>query len=240
MTLNKLGIFVGILMWVSAAQADLISEFEPNPDGSDPTNQMVELEGTPNASYNFTLLTIEGDGSAPGVIDRAATVSGTFDANGFDVAMVPDFENPAFTLVVADGFTGAVGDDLDTDDDGVLDVTPWTSVCDALGIPDSLSGDTLYGSSLGGADFTYHDDPAIDSEPVLVYRDDATGNWVAIYEDDQTQGSYFGFNLDGTADGNTYSSVPTTYGGPNIIVPEPSSWMLIMLAGLSLIGIRRK
>ena len=32
------------------------------------------------------------------------------------------------------GFTGANGDDLDTDDDGTLDSTPWTSVVDAVSL----------------------------------------------------------------------------------------------------------
>ena len=113
----------------ASVSADLISEFQSNPSGADPANQDVELSGDAGAAFDLWILTLESDGFN-GTVDRATNVTGTYDSAGLAVVSVADLENPSFTMVLVDGFTGAVGDDLDTDDDGVLDVTPWGTVMD--------------------------------------------------------------------------------------------------------------
>ncbi len=42
------------------------------------------------------------------------------------------------TLMLVSGFTGAVSDDLDIDNDGVLDSTPWTEMVDAVSVVVSI------------------------------------------------------------------------------------------------------
>lgn len=102
---------IGLLLLVTLsgglqAQA-LISEFQPNPAGTDPSDQTFELSGTPDAAFSGWILSIESDqGYASGTVDRATAVSGTFDANGLLTVSVPDLENPSFTVVLLDDFTG--------------------------------------------------------------------------------------------------------------------------------------
>ncbi|MCB8985658.1 MAG: lamin tail domain-containing protein, partial [Ardenticatenaceae bacterium] len=55
-------------------------------------------------------------------------------------------ENGTVTLLLVDVFTGTVGTDLDTDDDGVFDLTPWSRIIDAIAIDDGGSGDLTYTS----------------------------------------------------------------------------------------------
>ena len=80
------------------------------------------------------VLVIDSDGGGdPGLIEQAFQV-GTTDGAGFVVdspslANRPSLNNGTKTLLLVTGSTGvAVGLDLDTNDDGILDVTPWTSV----------------------------------------------------------------------------------------------------------------
>lgn len=46
---------------------------------------------------------------------------------------VTDRTNEGFTLLLVKGFTGSALDDLDTNDDGTLDVQPWTEITDSVG-----------------------------------------------------------------------------------------------------------
>jgi len=69
------------------------------------------------------------------------------------------FENSDnVTHLLVANFTGAVNDDLDTDDDGALNATPWSAVVDAIGLiettlPPADSGeDWAYGAALGFSD----------------------------------------------------------------------------------------
>ena len=41
-------------------------------------------------------------------------------------------------------FTGALGNDLDTDNDGTLDVTPWSAIADGIGVKDNGTSDLNY------------------------------------------------------------------------------------------------
>ena len=55
--------------------------------------------------------------------------------------------------MIVDGFTGAVGDDLDIDDDGVLNVTPWTAVLDSVaGVDGDANPDLSYSDTIIPAD----------------------------------------------------------------------------------------
>lgn len=144
------------------------------------------MSDTPNFDMTgLTIVVIEGDDSGDGtgvagVIDQALSLSGrSTGANNlflwkssavgtppftpadpatvvFAQDFVPDLENGANTFLIVEGFTGSVGQDLDTGpNDGVLDVQPWTRVVDAIGF---TSGDVAtgrgytYAAQLGGQD----------------------------------------------------------------------------------------
>ncbi len=143
-----------------------INELRIDQPGSD-SDEYVELVGDPNASFNTLYpgglyYVVLGDGNAlsgSGIIEEIVNLSGqSFDANGFFLLaesnsgnplpgfpdVTPDmtagltFENDDnVTHFLVEGFSGSLGDDLDTDDDGILDVTPWnltTGVVDAVAI----------------------------------------------------------------------------------------------------------
>ena len=172
------------MLFAGQMQADTISEFFGNPPGTDPTDQDVELLGTPNASFDLWIVSIESDpttsdtAAGEGVVDRASNVMGTYDANGIAVVSIPDLENPSFTLILADDFTGTVGDtDIDTDNDGIVDDdSAFVGVQDAIGVLEDV-GDPGYGAQFGGDDFTANGNS---SDPINVFRDGVTGAWYAV------------------------------------------------------------
>ena len=53
-------------------------------------------------------------------------------------------ENGSISLLLVKDFTGSPGTDLDTDNDGVLDSTPWDSIVDAVAVSDGGSSDRHY------------------------------------------------------------------------------------------------
>ena len=166
------------MLFVGQLKADSISEFAPNPPGADPATQEVELLGTPNTQFSLWILSIESDlGGSQGTVDRGEIVSGTYDADGLAVVTIADLENPSFTLILAEDFTGTVGTtDIDTDDDGTIDdASAIVGVMDAIGVLED-EGDPEYGAQLGGVDFTPND-----SEPTLVFRDSTSGVLYAVF-----------------------------------------------------------
>ncbi|MDX2211883.1 MAG: DUF3616 domain-containing protein [Oculatellaceae cyanobacterium bins.114] len=123
----------------------VINEFVFDHTGTD-TNEYIEILGAPNTNYSsFSLLVIEGDsGSAIGNIDRVIPL-GTTDANGFFVASSNNvLENGTQTLLLVENFTGVVNTDLDTNDDGVLDATPWGTIVDSVAVNELKAGDRTY------------------------------------------------------------------------------------------------
>jgi predicted extracellular nuclease len=128
-----------------APSGPLINEFVFNHDGSD-VNEYIEVFGAANTDYaGLTLVAIEGDSSGPGVIDTVLTVGAT-DASGFWLTgfLSNAFENGTISLLLVEGFSGSLGADLDANDDGTLDSTPWTSVLDSVAINDDGTGDLTY------------------------------------------------------------------------------------------------
>ncbi|PHI21162.1 hypothetical protein CEQ90_03845 [Lewinellaceae bacterium SD302] len=214
-----------ILFLLGQLPAQLINEFEPNPVGGDPTNQNVELKGTPGAGFAGMLVSIESDLANIGTVDRLQAISGTFDANGLLVVSVPDLENPSFTLVLTgNDATVVVGDDLDLDNDGSID-NPGDlgTILDAIGIPDEAddADNGVYGVDLGGADFLFTGD-----EPKLVFRDGVNNQWYAINDPDggtvfdlaATMVDPMDFDIDPLA-GSTFGSTnPTTGLAPVTLV----------------------
>ncbi len=131
----------------------VINEFSASTTGS-PDVEWIEVLGSPNSDYStFTLLEIEGD-STKGTIDRTFPV-GTTDGAGFWTTAVGNLsiENGTITLLLVEGFTGAAGDDIDADDDGVIDTAPWTRIVDDVAVDDGGAGDLTYSSTVLGPNY---------------------------------------------------------------------------------------
>jgi len=162
----------------AAAQNVKFNEVMINPPGIDNGNEYIELRSdVPNMSLNgLTIVVIEGDVIPAGTIDQAISLNGlSTGSNGVllwrdsvnvlspapesattvNVAdFVPDLENGANTFLIVEGFTGAVNLDLDIDNDGTLDSTPWTRVVDAFGHREGNAPDFgfQYATQVGGID----------------------------------------------------------------------------------------
>ena len=128
----------------------VINEFVANHTGAD-SEAFIEVFGEPSTDYSaYTVLELEGDGGG-GVIDAALPV-GTTDSAGYWTDP-EDMENGTITILLVEGFSGAEGNDLDTNDDGVLDSTPWTRVVDDVAVTDGGAGDVTYSSTVLAAFF---------------------------------------------------------------------------------------
>lgn len=126
----------------------VINEFVFNHANTD-QSEFIEIHGKPDWDYShLTFVVIEGDaGSSVGVIDAAIAIGKT-NAGGFFKTdfMGNRLENDTQTLLLVDGFTGAQGLDLDSDDDGQLDSPPWTKVVDAVAVVGFAGGRVYAGA----------------------------------------------------------------------------------------------
>jgi hypothetical protein len=134
--------------------------------------EIINTSGGAIPLTDIWLLEIEGDSStAKGVVDMARNLSSlSTGTNGLLMlgegygttmttpwgAMVdpatalgdlgrtpPTMENGGVTFMLVTNFTGTVGLDLDTNDDGVFDITPWTSILDSVGWKDGGAASNL-------------------------------------------------------------------------------------------------
>jgi len=124
----------------------LINEFVFDHVGGD-SNAFIEVSGDPSTSYpDLTIIEIEGDSTGSGVVDAVLPV-GTTNANGYWVSS-EDVENGTVTILLVSNFTGSPGDDLDTDDDGTFDSTPWDEILDGIAVTDGGGSDNTYAVTL--------------------------------------------------------------------------------------------
>jgi predicted extracellular nuclease len=158
----------------SAAPGDpLINEIQVSTSGTD--WEFFELQGIPGTDLSgLTLVGIESDfGSSAGTIDLVVDLTGqSIPADGFWLGISPtgastygvtgelsiadnSFENSTATYFLVSGFTGSQGTDLDGDNDGVLDSTPWGFVLDSINIRDAGATDFDYGASSVGPDGSF-------------------------------------------------------------------------------------
>ena len=164
-------------LFAASANAQKISEFRVDQGGSD-NDEYFELVGTPGASLDGLHYITIGDGAgASGVVEAVVDLNGlSIPADGYFLAVEPTFTlggTPDLTtasgginfensdnvthLLVRD-FTGVANDDLDTDDDGVLDVTPWTEILDSVACQETdpaVAGDQLYSDFAVGPDGSF-------------------------------------------------------------------------------------
>lgn len=141
------GLFTLMLatVWSTSAEAQVavtISEIRIDQPSTD-NDEYFELAGAPGTSLDGLTYVVLGDGTGgSGVVEAVVDLTGlVIPASGYFVAAESSFslgtadltttlnhendDNVTFFLV--EGFTGANADDLDINDDGALDVTPWTA-----------------------------------------------------------------------------------------------------------------
>lgn len=199
----------------------VINEFVADHSGSD-TSEYVEVFGDPSTDYSaYTILEIEGDGAGAGTIDEVVAV-GTTDGNGLWVTPFGSnvYENGTLTLLLVTGFTGALGNDIDADNDGTIDNAPWTAIVDDVGVfGDEDPTDTVYSSTVLDEAF---DDSRVDSPfgPGGASRfpdgidTDSAADW---YRND--------FDVDNSS--TQPGEALNTPGAPNEIVPPPAPTVFI-------------
>ncbi|MFL7795058.1 MAG: hypothetical protein AB8I69_23165, partial [Anaerolineae bacterium] len=156
-----------------AADGVTINEIRTDQPGSD-NDEYFELAGSPGTSLNNLTYLVIGDGSGDtsGVIEAVVELTGTaIPADGYflavestfslggtaDLTTSLNFENSDnVTHLLVEGFTGSNGTDLDTDDDGVLDITPWSSIDDCVALLATVgSGNLTYCATTVGPDGSF-------------------------------------------------------------------------------------
>ena len=219
-----------------------LNEIRIDQPGSDNDEYFELFSDAPESDDLSPLsLIVIGDGSGgSGVIENVTSFSGitspfatgsyflvaeaSFSVGVADFTTELTFENSDnVTFLLVDGFTGMGGDDLDSDDDGVLDAMPWSRVLDAIGLLENIGGIPVdanqeygYGDAFGASV-----GPDGNFVPGHVFRQsDAPGAW-AIGD--------FGLGGDAALD---------TPGAANAI-PEPSVASLYLL-GLACLMSRRR
>ncbi len=145
----------GVANSTSAAPADAaqISEIVLDHTGTD-THEYLEIFGAPESDYSAsTLLVVNGDGN-PGQILRAYP-AGTTDSDGFWATgfLVGQLQDGGVSVLLVESFSGAVGQDLDTNNDGSFETTPWAGIDDSVAIVDGVGGDVAYSAVVLGPGF---------------------------------------------------------------------------------------
>ncbi|OUW04256.1 MAG: hypothetical protein CBD11_00775 [Phycisphaera sp. TMED151] len=154
-----------------------INEVRRDEPGAD-NNDYVEVRGPSGQSMDGISLIIIGDGAGgSGVVEEVINLSGlvvgsdgallicedTFTLGPIALAdLIPEggvnLENSDnITLALVTNFSGSLDQDLDTDDNGTLDATPWLGVVDAVGSVENTDTpptgtEWSYATSLGGED----------------------------------------------------------------------------------------
>ena len=217
-------LFVGMLS-AAVANGQVINEFVADHIGGD-SAEFVEIFGAPNTDYsNLWIVEIEGDAGSTGLIDDGIFQVGTTDANGFWTTPFGAnvIENGNITLLLVSDFTGAVDDDLDTDDDGVLDVTPWSAIIDGIASSDGGDpDDRVYALDLApGFDGSTFQTGGASRIPNGVDTD-TIADWV--------RNDFFGEGLPGLSNNPTSGALNTPGASNELAIPEPGSAVLALLA----------
>ncbi|WP_344292745.1 ExeM/NucH family extracellular endonuclease [Agromyces neolithicus] len=130
-------------------QPTVINEFSASTAGTDV--EFVELLAEPGTDVSGArVLEIEGDaGASLGVVDEVVSFD-ALDSDGRALTWLSAgaLENGTMSLLLVTGFDGALGDDLDADDDGVIDDIDGLTVVDSIAVHDGGAGDLAYGDTV--------------------------------------------------------------------------------------------
>lgn len=110
----------------------VINEFVADHIGTD-VYEYVEVFGTPNTNLaGWSIIEIEADaGGSTGFVDRIMPLTGT-DVNGFDTVVATATENGSLAYYLVQDMVGTIGQDLDVNNDGILDIRPWSIALDSI------------------------------------------------------------------------------------------------------------
>ena len=176
---------LGLLLPAGVAAGQTISEIRIEDPGTPAdTDEYFEIAGTPSTSLSDLTYIVIGDGiGGHGVLEVVVSLSGqTIPGDGYFLAAESGFTlggsvdlttdlsfesaDNVTHLLVRD-FSGQDNTDLDTDNDGVLDLTPWSEIVDCVALMDRIvGGDLTYCATRVG--------PNQGSVPSHVYLD---GGW---------------------------------------------------------------
>lgn len=131
----------------------VLNELRVDQPGTD-NDEFVEILVPPGSSLDGVSLVVLGDGAGlSGCIDEVIALSGVaVPSDGVvlvaqpqmslgtpDLVLPLEFENSDnLTFLLVAGFVGQLGQDLDPDDDGVLELAPWTEVLDAVALVENI------------------------------------------------------------------------------------------------------
>jgi len=130
----------------------MLNEIRVDHTGAD-VDEYVEIKGTAGAALTNHWLVVIGDGAPSGCgnIENAIDLStysiqadgyfalrvsnGVPTLTGYDATLTGSFENSDnLTFLLVTGNTGIVGNDVDADNNGAMDFTPWTAIVDEIGL----------------------------------------------------------------------------------------------------------
>ncbi len=200
------------LLGVTPARAEshpVINEFVANHTGAD-TQAFVEVFGEPSTDYSaFTVLEIEGDSTGAGVIDAVLPV-GTTNAGGYWTDP-EDMENGTLTILLVENFSGSVGNDLDTNNDGTFDTTPWDAIIDDVATTDGGGSDHTYSATVLAAFFDGNPFGAGGASRIPDGTDtESTGDWV--------RNDFDGFGFPGFPGSPALGEAENTPGAVNVAI----------------------
>ncbi|MEI6024004.1 MAG: hypothetical protein WCP80_05370 [Phycisphaerales bacterium] len=174
---------------------------EPTRNDNLPLNQYLEISGPANASLNGVSLVIIGAGGSAtydyrGFVDSAVKLDGLqldssgkflITENNFNILGVTTNFNSGgglvfdktgtITIMLAWNFYGSTASDLDTDNDGVLNSTPWIKLIDSISLTDGVTTGATAGAAYSSTVVGPHNNIGIDRLPEHVYRCETTGTW---------------------------------------------------------------
>ena len=189
---------IGLVAFATGAWAQLqINEIRTDMTSTD-TDEYFELKGTPSTDLSPYTYIVIGDGSSTycGTVECVVPLTGySIQADGLFAAAKcyaahvltgydADINSTAYafensdnvTHLLVSGWTGTIAMDLDTNDDGVLDVTPWTAIIDDVAMTTgaavacSTGSEYTYSATVLGPDGAY--------VPGHIYRCSDTNAWV--------------------------------------------------------------
>lgn len=138
----------------------------PGEDGNIEFVELISATGTTAPLHQLSLLAVDVAGAQKGEIESVIDLRGLStgsrgllllgdgydtltpwgrpagvhfeDPQGLDVRDIGSADNETLALLLVENFDGTNGMDLDTDDDGVLDVMPWTVLMDSAAFGSTL------------------------------------------------------------------------------------------------------
>ncbi|MGB3468721.1 MAG: endonuclease [Cyclobacteriaceae bacterium] len=180
--------------------------------------EVIELSGIPGQNLgDLSIITIDRFGEILTLLDLSEEV---IPSDGFwlaanseagattneDFTMSAGLVNNTTTFLLLENFTGGTGDDLDTNNDGLFDTTPWDNIVDEFALLES-NGENIYSGTSVGPDGSFL--------PSGAYRlSDGCGSWAMHTFDTPPDNATAGVS-NGAGCWNIYVSGSWTGGTPD-------------------------